>query len=380
VSSVGRTAARRLARQFVVAGAAAFVVQIGTYTVAAAPVAERDPLLWPYPKKSIWNHPRGDAAVLVPFPVSAPDATLTTEEDLIVIAPGAPRRRIVATSAGWNPALSRCEEATSKVLARRVPIPSGWTTDPGYTGTTPNHSAAIVLPNHTLFETQPLHVCESGKVVSQEAPRAWRGNSVLTGGTRGNLGGGAHGGSGMTAFGGTIRLGEWVPGGRIPHAVKITLDARLLSPLHKGFRWPAHNADAYFDERYRGDLVAARMGALLTVPAQFDTDALRTEPARILAEAIRRYGAYVVDDAGWGAVGIAVEWGPQGRVKTEFERVWGFPITGRVDDASGRQRRFLKGMTRIYSTLHVVDDNRPRSIGGSGNRMAPFAPPLRRSR
>ena len=33
-------------------------------------------------------------------------------------------------------------------------------------------------------------------------------------------------------------------------------------------------------------------------------------------------------------------------------------------------------MSLIYSVMHVVDDNEPDSIGGAGEPLAPFAPPL----
>lgn len=340
-------------------------------------VAEkRDPLTWPYPSDSIWNHPRGDAARLVPFPISAPAGTLTTEEDLIIAAPESPTQDLYGTTAGWNPGLTRCGEATSELLASDLPIPEGWVTDPGYTGATPNHAAAIVMPDYTVFETQPLHVCADGTVVSQEAQPDWRGSSITTGGTAEDVGGGAHGGSGMTAFGGTIRLGEWVPGGRIRHALKVTLDASQLSSSSGGYRWPAQNADLYYAEEYRGGVPEARMGSLLTLPPWFDMGKLQTEAAQILAETLSTYGAYVVDDTGWEAVGIAVEWGPQGRVKDDFEADWGFPIAGHIGNVGGEQLRFLEDLSLIYSVVHVVDDNTADSIGGAGDPMAPFAPPL----
>ena len=347
----------------------------GALDDVAAP-SSRDPLTWPYPSDSIWNHPRGDAARLVPFPLAPRSGTLSTEEDLIIIEPDAPGRDLVSTTAGWQPGASRCDEATGEVLAEGLPIPEGWFTDPGYTGRTPNQAAAIVMPDLTVFETQPLHVCQDGTAVSQEAQPDWRGNSIVTGGTAEDPGSGAHGGSGMTAFGGTIRLGEWVPGGQIRHALKITLDASQLSAFAGGYRWPAQNADQYWDGTYVGDVPAARMGALMTLPPWFNLENLQTEPARILAEALMGYGAYIVDDTGWDTVGIAVEWGPQGRVKDEFSEEWGFPIAGHIGNVGGDQLHFLEDLSLIYSVMHVVDDNDPDSLGGAGKPMAPFAPPL----
>ncbi|CAN5344311.1 hypothetical protein BH09ACT12_BH09ACT12_27850 [soil metagenome] len=342
----------------------------------AHPSATRDPLTWPYPADSVWNHPRGADATLVPFPVDPTDVTFTPEEDLLLIAPAAPPRDVYATTAGWDADRTRCGSATDEVLVDDLPIPEGWTTDPGYDGATPNQSTAIVLPGLTLLELQPFHVCPDGTAVAQYAPPAWRGSSLLTGGVAGDIGGGAHGGSGLTAFGGTIRLGEWVPGGRIQHALKVTVSGDELSSGQGGYRWPADRADVDFATTYLGAVPAARMGALLTLDPGFDVDALTTEPARIIATALQQYGAYVVDDAGRRTVAYSVEWGPQGRVQDEFEDVWGFEMAGRVDETTGDQHDFLADMEQIDLGLQVVDDNTAETVGGAGAALAPFAPPL----
>ncbi len=337
----------------------------------------RSPLRWPYPADSIWNHPLGAGADLVPLNMVIPrEKTLNVEEDILVFSPKATKRSIYKTTAAWQDGVSRCGARTSEVLVSNVPIPGGFITDPDFHGRKPNHSAAIVMPDYTLFETQPLHVCTDGTVVSQFAAKAWRGDSILTGG-QGGSSGGAHGGSGMSAFGGTIRLGEWVPGGTIPHAVKIEINAaENLSRSNGGYRWPALNADKYAQSRYGGSVGAARMGALLALPQSFDVNQLSSEPARILARTLKGYGAYVVDDTAWSAAAIAVEWSPEGRVSDEFARVWGFRLDGHRSKSNGSQAAFLGDMETIYRNLHVVNDNRPGNIGGAGSRVAPWAPPF----
>jgi len=53
---------------------------------------------------------------------------------------------------------------------------------------------------------------------------------------------GAHGGSGMSGLGGTIRLGELPPGSPpFRHALKVTLWAESLfyDEETQGYRWPA---------------------------------------------------------------------------------------------------------------------------------------------
>ena len=340
----------------------------------------RDPVLWPYPWDSIWNMPLGDQADLVPFNMVIPtDRTLNIEEDIIITAPDSPGRDIVKHDAAWRNGVTRCGSRTFKTLASGIPIPDGWYTDPDYTGRKPNHSAAILMPDMTLFETQPFHICEDGVAVSQFTNETWQGDSILTGGM-GAPDGGSHGGSFMTAFGGTIRLGEWVPGGEIRHALKIDVYSHEnLSPLDGGFRWPALRADRAYDNPdygYGGSVPEAKMGALLAVPPDFDISALQTEAAAIIAQTLQRYGAYVVDGTGWSTAAFAVEWGPNGRVKDEFEAAWGYPIVGDKSSTSGPQRAFLEDIETIYAALHVVDDNGPSSTGGTGDRLAPWAPPF----
>ncbi len=336
----------------------------------------RDPLLWPYPAESIWNYPRGNDAELVPFPVVASDLTVMAEEDLIIADPQASTKDVMRTTAGWVLGRSRCADATDEVLVEDVPIPEGWQTDPDYTGQTPNHAAAVVLPDYTLVETQPMHVCEDGSVVSQYASPVWRGSSILTGATPSDPGYGSHGGSGMTAFGGTIRVGEWVPGGTIRHALKITVADSMLSVLSGGYRWPARTSDEDYAYAYKGTLEAGRMGALVTLPPDFDVDDLKSEPAKILARALISYGAYIVDDAAQATVGIAVEWGPNGRVKENFEEDFGFEMVGRSQYAVDERGEYLQDMDRIYAAFHIVDDNSEFNVGGAGERLAPLAPPL----
>lgn len=184
----------------------------------------------------------------------------------------------------------------------------------------------------------------------------------------------------MTAFGGTIRLDEWVPEGEIRHALKIDVYSQEnLSPLDGGYRWPALRADSGFDNPnhgYGGSVPEAKMGALLAVPPDFDVSSLESEAAQILARTLQRYGAYVVDGTGWSTAAFAVEWGPNGRVKDEFERVWGFPMVGNKKSATGAQREFLEDVEVLYAALHVVDDNAPTLKGGAGDRLAPWAPPF----
>lgn len=359
----------------------------------------RNPLYWPYPPESIWNMPIGASASFQPLNGTAPSNhfAFRWEEDIIVFSPDSPEKTIKEHNAGWSGA-DRCASRTGRDLTGNgtvsdvsQPIPSGWNTT-NYLGNTPNHSAAIVYRSGAdlrAFETQPFHICADEVPISQFVNSDWVGDSILTGGD--GVKGGSHGGSYMTAFGGTIRLGEWVPGGEIPHATKFVCNTNKWcadqTTQSACFRWPALRADSgavsgYGSQAWPGLPSGAKMGMLVSLPASFNVEALQTEPARILGRSIRDYGSYLVDgDAGLDVFMWAVEWSHEGRVIDEFEDVWGIkgfhrPIDGPMP---ALQVDFLEDMRAIEEALVLVNDNSPSNIGGAGTRRAPLAPEFEES-
>lgn len=264
----------------------------------------------------------------------------------------------------------RCDNIVSppQVIISQVPIPDDFSTDPDYDGLTSNHSAAILSAGKvTLVQTQPLHVCsEGGAIVSQFVPPS---DHLLSGdGIRG-----AHGGSGMSSIGGTLRVGELVPGGVIRHALKINLfvdnylyyDETEETP---GYRWPVIRADGYAADRYGGTIPQLKMGALLALLPDFDINSLNTEPAKISAQAFKDYGAYVVDDTAWDVYAITTEWGPDGRMIEEFEADWGFEFA-----TNSTTSDWALDISTIFTNLQVVDNNSATSIGGGGTPVQPLA-------
>jgi hypothetical protein len=373
---------------FVLAALAALVLAC---LPAARPVnagtVYRDPLLWPFAQNSIWNMPIGLGARYVPARIGIPTgAALVADEDVLILTPNAPRRVVYLNTAGWDPSLSRCGtiDRTMPILPQPVPVPPSFSTEPGpgsagYLGGTPNMSAAILLPDgRTVVQTQPFHVCGPGGLLTSQYtfPNA----DLITGDGIA----GAHGGSGMSSIGGTLRLGELVPGGVIRHALKLELDGALYyyySPTDPtpGYRWPALTADDYAATNYGGHVPALKMGSLLALPPSFPIKSLSTTPGKILARALQDYGAYVVDDAAWDAVQIATEWGPRGRVIDEFQHVWGFSFQPDVTVPCAQTMascRWATDLARIVTHLAVVDNNSPACIGGCGARRAPLALPF----
>ncbi len=340
--------------------------------------------LWPFRQNSIWNLPLGTEARLVPAGISAPTAMgLTADEDILILTPEAPLKAVWRNTAGWDRNRTRCGTVTAeKVYPDPVPVPDDFRTDPGYLGLTPNMSGAILMPDGvTLRQTQPLHVCGFGGTVTSQYTfpddHLRQGDGIR----------GGHGGSGMSSLGGTLRLGELVPGGVIRHALKVNLFAHKYLQYRSGdptpgYRWPAVRADGYAAQpnhpcSYGGQVPEVEMGALLALKPDFDLDRLHTEPARILARALMNYGAYVVDDTCWDVFAITTEWSPRGRVVEEFQSVWGWSFeTSRVSTCkeADAECRWAKDIAEILTALHVVDDNEPAVPGGKGPRRQPAAP------
>jgi hypothetical protein len=342
-----------------------------------APVSSRDPRLWPFSSDSIWNRPIGSAAVYVPtgFGPFTMDG-ITADEDILILAPESPLIEVYLNQAGWS-GDNRCLKQGE--LLERLPIPADFVY--AHTSGTPNASAAILMPDgRTLKQNQPFHRCQAGSYAT--TGYIYPSVDLCGDGTQG-----AHGGSGLSSIGGTIRLGELVPGGVIRHALKAEVFANLTlyyGPDRPGYRWPAVQADGYAADphsplRYNGQNPAAVMGALLALPPDFPVDSLRTEPARIIARALQAYGAYIVDDTAWGVFALATERSPDGSVADEFARTWGylFDKTGIVYCLTETPDcLWARDMHQVYLALRIVDNNSAETPGGGGDPLVPPAPPV----
>ena len=72
-----------------------------------------------YPPDSIWNHPLGAEAELVPLNMEIPrDRTLNIEEDILIVAPEAAPKSIIAHDAAWRDGVTRCGSRTGEVLPK----------------------------------------------------------------------------------------------------------------------------------------------------------------------------------------------------------------------------------------------------------------------
>jgi hypothetical protein len=334
----------------------------------------RDPYKQPFSSQSIWNMPIGSEAEYVHARIQPALAHgMTIDEDLIIMTPNAPTVAVYQNNAGWDRNKSRC--TIDGGLLFDAPIPDDFVVSPDtWDGLTPNSGLAVLLRDgRTIKQTQPFARCEAGK---NGTSRYMFDDEDLYG--AGYYG--AHGATKLSAIGGALRVGELVPGaGPIPHVLKVNIYAAknvYFDAATQGFRWPAKSADSYASRRYGMEgrpVKECRMGALLALPADMNLDdlELQTEPARMLAQAFQDYGAYLVDDTAWDVYAIVTEWGPQGRVKEEFESVWGFSMS-----TSDQNSAWAKDMRTIFTNLHVVVNNAPERIGGGGEPRVPLAPPL----
>jgi hypothetical protein len=352
-------------------------------TVAAGPRqaarrGRRDPLQQPFASTSIWNMPVGRRARYVPAGLSPtpgqhnPWAGMPfLDEERIVLTPSAPMTELHYSSAAWT-GRDRCQRTGAFVA--RVPIPRDYVVP----SSTQNNAAAFLLADgRTIVQTQPLSRCQPGAPGTTYA----RFDNVDLYGDGIH---GAHGGSGLSAIGGTIRVGELRPGARTGprHVLKVNVYAKealfACRDRDNCLRWPAATADtgavALYGRASGNGNRAMRMGALLAIPRWKKITALRleTEPGRQLAWTLQNFGAYVVDDTSTPGFALNVEEGPAGSKRAEFEADWGFAMAQKVGDDSPWRR----DMQKLVQALYVVDNNGPDSIGGGDPPRHLLAAPI----
>lgn len=325
----------------------------------------RNPLFSPFASDSIWNHPIGDEAWYVPTNLRTADLSADTDH-FFVLSNDDPNRDLLNIGSWENRASGTADTGINLRLPKALIIPDANEIE------TPNNAAAFLLPDgNTLFQLNATTRDRvGGKLYGAQFPVSPFPNETLDG--DGTLGG--HGGSGLSSIGGTIRIGELTNDDPIQHALKLNLWVKkYLSYTQgpgggRGYQWPAITADEYANAwTYGGNTPDLRMGSLLAIPTWITPNDLGidTEPARKLFYALQNYGGYVVDDTAWDSHAIALENG----VLQEFEYAYGYSFEG----DSGP---FHNDMMDIFGALHVIKNNSPDRLGGGGNPLVPFAPPI----
>jgi hypothetical protein len=359
---------------------ASVLILAPVFAVAAlgnASAATRDPMKQPFATNSIWNMPIGSGAQYVPAGLKGnPGNNIWAgmpyvDEEKIIMTPTAPATKLNLSTAAWSGA-NRCGATGGLLLT--VPMPSSYVVP----HSTQNNSAAFLSADkRTIVQTQPLTRCTAGAAGTTYA-KFTNVDLYGTGIT------GAHGGSGMSAIGGSIRLGEMRPGTLEGprHALKVNVYAK--EALYKCttrancYRWPAVTGDSYavgfYGTASNNSNTAMKQGSLLAIPFSKSIASLNLEttPAKQLAWTLQNYGAYIVDDTYAPGFALNAEGGPNGAKTDEFKRDWGFAMVGHVQDNTAWRR----DMQKIVTALSVVNNNTATTIGGGGTPRQPLAAPI----
>ena len=333
-----------------------------TSGIAAQDPKSRDKWLWPFSSTSIWNMPIGATAKYVPANLQKAKYFDADREYFYKLKTGDPMRQVLSPG-NFGP--GRCTGKQSMQLSLPIPdnliVPDA--TSQPYS--TPNNAAAFLMPDgKTIEQLEPLARCTAGgNIHGWRNP--WGGVDIYGDGIKGT-----HFGSGLSAIGGSIRRGELTSDEPIRHAIKILVWGKKYLHYSKavpGYRWPADRADQYAASDYKGTNPKLVQGSLLAIPpsVKIDSLGLKTVPAQKIFKALQNYGAYIVDDAYWDAHYIAVEQG----VPEEFRDRYGYNF-------SANSGLFYEDIMKLFSALHIVDNNRPDNIGGGGRLRAPLAPPI----
>lgn len=340
-------------------------------------IGARNPLKQPFASTSIWNMPIGSGAQYRPAYLPAnPGNNIWAkmpgvDDEHIVLRPTAPLTTINHSNAAWS-GKNRCAATGGQLL--RVPMPSNYIVP----HSSSNSSSSFLMPDgRTIVQAQPVARCTAGgpaTALVKFAPVDLFGAGIT----------GAHGGSGLSAIGGSIRMGELRPGTTTGprHVLKLAIYAKQAlyrcTTRAACHRWPAVTSDSYAVGHYGinnpNSNPEMKMGALLAIPPSTNLAGLglETAPARQLAWTLQNYGAYVVDDTYAPGFFLNAEVGPDGSVPAQFKADWGFEMEQKVQFATP----WVRDMQRLSRALHVVTNNGPSSIGGGGTPRQQLAPAI----
>lgn len=373
----------------------------------------RDRFLEPFSSDSIWNTAIGSDAIFhhvhlfdpnyktcggVPYPCK--NATsFHNDQDFILLATKDTPLTDWVNQGDWG-GDDHCK-VTGKIVAQ-IPVPKDWTSasDGGRSkpGQPNNNAMGILLPdNRTIVQMQPVYRCASG------APLLARWGNTTDGCPQqfpnitdvfGDGALGAHGGSGLSGIGGTIRLGELNPkNGPIKHALKLELQHQWyygLKPLqpaskYNGGRsqyvWPATGSDGGTQKApgglYGGNDPHLAPGALLAIPVEISNSVqVKTIPGAQIKQALIDYGGYIVDDTGAGnSVAICMD----AQVNAEMRELFGYAMTyphGVTPKAGDAGKELYSDLLAIFKALHAVTNNSGNSVGGGGTPRIPTKPPI----
>ena len=349
---------------------------------ALSVAACRNASTWPFSSDTIWNVALGADANFTPadlFPENyVPHDGVFIDEDYFVSTAATDPLIEWYSQGHWN-STPDCEQFPWAPVVGKVPWPSNLTITRGG-----NNALALLHPDgDSLIFTQPAYRCGTGSTPLLSLYDARHG----TGSLRGNGDYGGHGGSSLNAIGGSLRLGELLPGSTAPgplHVLKIQLWAKYYyfgsafgATWETCFRWPALVCDGYAMDAnlYNGSNSRLKPGALLAIPPAALPAlqaALVTEPARQLAWTFSNYGGLLCDDTYSDRLTFNSEHG----FDDAFFAAWGFPFVTWPGDPRPGAGAWLADMLQLWRALEIVDSNAAESPGGGGAPLQPPPPPF----
>jgi hypothetical protein len=383
----------------------------------------RDPSAWPFLANSIWNQPIGDGAVYSPFhatsdanggeqavsgiskmglrltnglPAGLTPNNFGIDPNFIVFAqPGDPVRNVYYTSS-WGPGRANGTTLIPKYPGGPTPyqiqIPDSLVIPDATSTSTPNSSTAIVQPDgsihHFNVACRPVAGQDNfhGIPLSSFLP-SWVGTHAKIDADTNLYGSGyygGHGGSALNTFC-SLRPGELLDNGQpIHHALGLNVNGaeylyvdpwNSVSNAHAGCVWPAPTYDggAYggWGQGYYGHYKFLRMGSLLAIPPDVNLT-LTLAPSIKIYNALKNYGAYIVDTTGWTSVDLNATTDAM----TEFQAAYGYTIGAGQPGApwAPKNQVWYDELALIYGALQVVSNNTAATIGGGGTPLVPPAP------
>ena len=359
----------------------------------------RDRLVQPFDSASPWNTAIGSGAAFAHAglflpPYMLPESFFNDHDYWFVSQRNDPLTPVYDQGGWWEPAKNStyCPLRPGSKLIAHLPFPGAVTA----TAFGDNNAFALLLPDQeTLLQSQPIYRCEAsgpllfiGDYIQGGACRnssmACRNISILSSGTESMWG--SHGGSDISAIGGTIRKGELNSSSPpIAHALKLELDGGYYyfggSRKHC-YRWPADACDSSAPTRYTGTDPNVQPGSLLAVPVAVGARmTLSSEPAQRILQALIDYGGYLVDNTAGNRGTVCAEFG----VSTEVEANYGFAF-GEVYSPNSSWYKptnttaahcFYNDMLKIFQGLHAIVNSGPGDlVGGGGDRRRPPPPPI----
>lgn len=233
---------RLLSYQMTIATHISALCILAFYSLAEGQPSCRNKLVWPYASTSVWNTPIGSLADYQPaniFQGVEPRNGFFSDDDYFIVTTASDPLVPWFDQGWWGVPEGTAHCNITGSLYTHIAFPATLTV----TAFGNNNGAAILQPDgHTLVYTQPLYVCTPGAPVLSIVDHKYG-----TGDIAGNGTWGGHGGSGLNAIGGTIRLGELMRGAPpMQHALKIELLAYqyYYGPAFGAnrstcFHWPA---------------------------------------------------------------------------------------------------------------------------------------------